>query len=140
MIASSAARSLAFSLVRTRRDVFPGVMNEIAASFVGDQMQLPPMVSAVKQNGVPLYKLARKGVEVERTHRQGEGEFLHGVARTPAVYSASMPCVLPISLARFPSLVALIFATLLASACSEPPSKEMNQGFLKILYVYFKDV
>jgi hypothetical protein len=39
-----------------------------------------------------------------------------------------MPRVLPISLARFLSLVALIFATLLASACSEPPSKEMNQA------------
>ena len=32
-------------------------------------MQTPPMVSAVKINGVPLYKLARKGVEVERKPR-----------------------------------------------------------------------
>ena len=47
-------------------------LNEIAASFVGDQMQLPPMVSAVKQNGVPLYKLARRGLEVERKER-----FIH---------------------------------------------------------------
>jgi len=44
-------------------------LNEVAATFVGDLMQLPPMVSAVKQNGVPLYKLARKGVEVERKER-----------------------------------------------------------------------
>jgi tRNA pseudouridine55 synthase len=29
-------------------------------------MQTPPMVSAVKIKGVPLYKMARKGVEVER--------------------------------------------------------------------------
>ncbi len=35
----------------------------------GDQMQKPPMVSAIKKNGVPLYKLARKGVEVEREDR-----------------------------------------------------------------------
>lgn len=41
-------------------------LNEAAASFVGDQMQTPPMVSAVKKDGVPLYKLARKGVEVPR--------------------------------------------------------------------------
>lgn len=44
-------------------------LNEAAAIFVGDQMQVPPMVSAVKQDGVPLYKLARKGVEVERKPR-----------------------------------------------------------------------
>src|SRR5687768_12807960 len=37
-------------------------LNELAAGFVGDLMQVPPMVSAVKKDGVPLYKLARKGV------------------------------------------------------------------------------
>jgi len=44
-------------------------LNQEAAAFVGDQMQLPPMVSAVKKDGVPLYKLARKGIEVERKER-----------------------------------------------------------------------
>jgi len=44
-------------------------LNAAADSFVGDQMQMPPMVSAVKIEGVPLYKLARKGVEVERKAR-----------------------------------------------------------------------
>jgi tRNA pseudouridine55 synthase len=44
-------------------------LNEMAGSFVGDQMQMPPMVSAIKKNGVPLYKLARKGIEVEREAR-----------------------------------------------------------------------
>jgi tRNA pseudouridine55 synthase len=47
-------------------------LNETAATFIGDQMQMPPMVSAIKKNGVPLYKLARKGIEVERTPR-----FIH---------------------------------------------------------------
>jgi tRNA pseudouridine55 synthase len=37
--------------------------------FLGDFEQIPPMVSAIKQNGVPLYKLARKGQEVERKPR-----------------------------------------------------------------------
>jgi tRNA pseudouridine55 synthase len=32
-------------------------------------MQTPPMVSAIKKDGVPLYKLARKGIEVEREPR-----------------------------------------------------------------------
>jgi tRNA pseudouridine55 synthase len=40
-----------------------------AAEFVGDRMQIPPMVSAVKKDGVPLYKLARKGLEVKREPR-----------------------------------------------------------------------
>lgn len=44
-------------------------LNELAAGFIGDQLQTPPMVSAVKVEGVPLYKLARKGVEVERKAR-----------------------------------------------------------------------
>lgn len=38
-------------------------------AFKGDFYQLPPMVSAIKINGVPLYKLARKGLEVERKER-----------------------------------------------------------------------
>ena len=44
-------------------------LNEEAAKFIGDLMQMPPMVSAIKMNGVPLYKLARKGIEVEREPR-----------------------------------------------------------------------
>ena len=44
-------------------------LNELAATFVGDLMQMPPMVSAIKKDGVPLYKLARKGIEVEREPR-----------------------------------------------------------------------
>jgi tRNA pseudouridine55 synthase len=44
-------------------------LNRAAADFIGDLMQTPPMVSAVKKDGVPLYKLARKGVEVEREPR-----------------------------------------------------------------------
>ena len=44
-------------------------LNEEAAKFIGDQMQIPPMVSAIKKNGVPLYKLARKGIEIEREPR-----------------------------------------------------------------------
>lgn len=42
------------------------------AALVGDSFQTPPMVSAIKKDGVPLYKLARKGQEVERKPR-----FIH---------------------------------------------------------------
>lgn len=44
-------------------------LSEAAGGFIGDLMQKPPMVSAVKKGGVPLYKLARKGIEVEREAR-----------------------------------------------------------------------
>ncbi len=44
-------------------------LNLAAAPFIGDLMQTPPMVSAIKKAGVPLYKLARKGIEVEREAR-----------------------------------------------------------------------
>ena len=37
--------------------------------FLGDQYQMPPMYSAIKIGGVPLYKRARKGEEVEREPR-----------------------------------------------------------------------
>ena len=38
-------------------------------SFIGEYSQIPPMYSALKQNGVRLYELARKGIEVEREGR-----------------------------------------------------------------------
>jgi tRNA pseudouridine(55) synthase len=38
-------------------------------AFVGPQRQTPPMYSALKRDGVPLYKLARQGVEIEREAR-----------------------------------------------------------------------
>ena len=46
--------------------------DEFAAAlgaFVGEIQQVPPMYSAISQNGVRLYQLARKGIEVEREKR-----------------------------------------------------------------------
>jgi tRNA pseudouridine55 synthase len=40
------------------------------ARFVGEIEQVPPMYSALKRGGVPLYRLARRGVEVERASRR----------------------------------------------------------------------
>ena len=42
------------------------------AEFQGEIMQLPPMYSAIKRDGVRLYELARQGIEVERTPRKCE--------------------------------------------------------------------
>lgn len=41
----------------------------VLKEFVGDQYQIPPMFSAIKKEGVPLYKLARKGKTIEREPR-----------------------------------------------------------------------
>jgi tRNA pseudouridine55 synthase len=38
--------------------------------FVGEVDQVPPMYSALKRDGVPLYRLARSGIEVERRARR----------------------------------------------------------------------
>lgn len=44
----------------------------VLARFVGRQQQVPPMYSAIKKEGQPLYKLARAGIEVERAAREIE--------------------------------------------------------------------
>lgn len=51
--------------VHIKKEEFERVLQE----FLGEIKQIPPMYSAVKQNGQPLYKLARQGVEVERKER-----------------------------------------------------------------------
>lgn len=44
-------------------------VDEVVAHFTGAIEQTPPMHSAIKQNGVPLYKLAHQGIAVERQPR-----------------------------------------------------------------------
>jgi tRNA pseudouridine55 synthase len=53
------------------------------ARFRGDIEQVPPMYSAKKIDGVPLYKLARKGKEVEREPKQVHVERLEATAFRP---------------------------------------------------------
>jgi tRNA pseudouridine55 synthase len=44
-------------------------LDEALVGFIGQIDQLPPMYSALKKDGQPLYKLARQGIEVERQLR-----------------------------------------------------------------------
>ena len=56
-----------------RRPVTPfddGTLERAAAKLSGEIEQVPPMYSALKRGGVPLYELARRGVEVEREPRR----------------------------------------------------------------------
>ncbi|MBL8518239.1 MAG: tRNA pseudouridine(55) synthase TruB [Betaproteobacteria bacterium] len=48
----------------------PAKVERVLHSFLGEQDQVPPMHSALKQQGVPLYELARKGLEVPRMPRR----------------------------------------------------------------------
>ena len=50
-------------------DITPEKISEAMRSMLGDQYQTPPMFSAIKINGQPLYKMARKGQETEREPR-----------------------------------------------------------------------
>ena len=55
-----------------QREIPPLDEGKIGAAFEkfrGDFYQMPPMVSAIKHGGVPLYKLARQGKEIEREPR-----------------------------------------------------------------------
>lgn len=44
-------------------------IEKVISQFIGDIKQIPPMYSALKKNGVRLYELARKGIEIEREAR-----------------------------------------------------------------------
>lgn len=47
----------------------PAALQAVAQSFLGESLQVPPMYSAIKQGGQPLYKLARAGKTVARAPR-----------------------------------------------------------------------
>ncbi len=63
---------------------FSGISREQVAdqlgNFTGNIMQIPPMFSAIKQGGQPLYKLARQGHKVERQSRPVEIKSLEILA------------------------------------------------------------
>lgn len=46
-----------------------GLIESVLAQFKGDIMQVPPMYSALKKDGRPLYELAREGIEIDRPAR-----------------------------------------------------------------------
>ena len=50
--------------------ITPNQIQSACQQFIGEIEQMPPMFSAVKHKGKPLYKLARQGIEVERRPRQ----------------------------------------------------------------------
>lgn len=67
-------------------------LQEVLQSFLGPQMQMPPMYSAVKINGQKLYQLARKGVEVERQARPIEIYKLELLDFTSTKFTVAVEC------------------------------------------------
>ncbi|NYV27460.1 tRNA pseudouridine(55) synthase TruB [Streptobacillus felis] len=46
-------------------DIDINTLNQVLSNYKGEIIQIPPMFSAIKKNGVKLYDLARKGIEIE---------------------------------------------------------------------------
>jgi tRNA pseudouridine55 synthase len=70
----------------------PALIETALARFRGVQQQVPPMYSALKRDGRPLYELARKGVEVDRPPRTIEIRRLALVAARPDALDLVCEC------------------------------------------------
>lgn len=68
------------------------LLSEKARLLTGDIYQIPPMASALKKNGVPLYKLARAGKTVEREPRLVHVYSFRITAYAPPVASFDVIC------------------------------------------------
>lgn len=67
-------------------------LRKIEQRFLGDYWQTPPMYSALKRKGVPLYKLARQGIEVEREPRRVHVSHLALTLGEPPAIDFSVSC------------------------------------------------
>lgn len=67
-------------------------VGEALDHFRGEITQLPPMYSAVKHHGEPLYRLARRGIEVDRDPRPVEIYRLEMTGWTPPMCTLEMTC------------------------------------------------
>ncbi len=69
-----------------------GEVEAAAASFIGLVEQIPPMYSAVKYHGVPLYRWARAGVELPRTARKVEFSRIEMLEWQPPLLTLEVEC------------------------------------------------
>ncbi len=67
-------------------------LREALASFIGPIQQVPPMYSALKREGVPLYKLARQGITVEREPRSVVIHHIELLDLTPPLLTVRVKC------------------------------------------------
>jgi tRNA pseudouridine55 synthase len=69
-----------------------GVLEDVARRLRGAIEQVPPMFSALKRGGIPLYELARKGVDVDREPRLVRVESLSLAVASAEEISISVRC------------------------------------------------
>lgn len=69
-----------------------GMLEAALAPFRGEISQIPPMYSALKHKGEPLYKLARQGIEIEREARQVTIYSLSLVELTADSFTIDIEC------------------------------------------------
>jgi tRNA pseudouridine55 synthase len=67
-------------------------IKQTSMSFVGDILQVPPMYSALKKDGQPLYKLARKGIEIERPARPVTIHAIEFISYEKGVVTLDVSC------------------------------------------------
>lgn len=96
--------SLRLGLVTDTQDITGSVLNRLPVSvtreqldsaleaFKGEQEQIPPMYSAIKHKGRPLYEIARKGGEVERKPRKINVYDIHTAGQDGGDYILDIRC------------------------------------------------
>ena len=67
-------------------------LEEVLATFLGTQMQIPPMVSALKRDGKPLYEYARQGIVLEREPREITIRHIELLSFTPMHAEIQVQC------------------------------------------------
>lgn len=89
-------------LSENKVDITKERLGDVLSGFCGNIMQTPPMFSAIQKDGVRLYELARKGIEIEREQRRvtieklelvdfdGESEFVIDVICSKGTYIRSL--------------------------------------------------
>jgi tRNA pseudouridine55 synthase len=73
-------------------DITPERLVETARQFCGELVQTPPMYSAIKHHGTPLYKLARQGIAIERQPRRVHIEDLRLSRRSDGAIAFAVSC------------------------------------------------
>lgn len=81
-------------ILRTRplADIDRSRLDHVLADFIGVIEQIPPMFSALKQHGQPLYKLAQRGLTVERAPRSVHIHSIDLIAWQPDQFEVEVSC------------------------------------------------
>ncbi|MDD3642324.1 MAG: pseudouridine synthase, partial [Candidatus Krumholzibacteria bacterium] len=74
------------------REVTEDAVRAALPRFLGRRMQVPPMYSALKHRGTPLYTLARRGEQVDREPREVQTWSIELAAFDPPLFTVEVTC------------------------------------------------